>query len=102
MIKRNIEDVLEDKIKHYPITLLTGPRAIGKYTLLYNAFINKGYFYVSLDDSLELSAAITIIPKVKMKTCTIEFNLLDYKENALYSDTISKSNLMKVVIYIYV
>ena len=46
-------------IKHYQITLLTGPRSIGKYTLLYNAFINKGYFYVSLDDSLELSAAIT-------------------------------------------
>ena len=59
MIKRNIEDVLEDTIKHYPIILLAGPRAVGKYTLLYNAFINKDYFYVSLDDSLELSAAIT-------------------------------------------
>lgn len=59
MIKRNIEFVIEDTIKHYPITLLTGPRQIGKSTLLYNAFINKGYFYVSLDDSLELSAAIT-------------------------------------------
>ena len=62
MIKRNIEFVIEDTIKHYPITLLTGPRAIGKYTLLYNAFINKGYSYVSLDDSLELSVAI-IDPK---------------------------------------
>lgn len=62
MIKRNIEFVIEDTIKHYPITLLTGPRAIGKYTLLHNAFINKGYFYVSLDDLLELSAAI-IDPK---------------------------------------
>jgi len=59
MIKRNIEFVIEDIIKHYPITSLTCPRATGKYTLLYNAFVNKGYFYVSLDDSLELSAAIT-------------------------------------------
>lgn len=59
MIKRNIEFVIEDIIKHYPITSLTCPRATGKYTLLYNAFINKGYSYVSLDDSLELSAAIT-------------------------------------------
>lgn len=30
MIKRNIEFVIEDTIKHYPITLLTGPRQIGK------------------------------------------------------------------------
>lgn len=59
MIKRNIEFVIEDTIKHYPITSLTCHRATGKYTLLYNAFVNKGYFYVSLDDSLELSAAIT-------------------------------------------
>ena len=55
MIKRNIEGIFENTIKHYPIALLIGLRAIGKYTLLYNAFVNKGYFYVSL----ELSAAIT-------------------------------------------
>lgn len=59
MIKRNIEGIFENTIKHYLIALLIGLRAIGKYTLLYNAFVNKGYFYVSLDDSLELSAAIT-------------------------------------------
>lgn len=59
MIKRNIEGIFENTIKHYPIALLIGLRAIGKYTLLYNAFVNKGYFYVSLDDLLELSAAIT-------------------------------------------
>lgn len=57
MIKRNIESIIEDTIKHYPITLLTGPRQIGKTTLLYNTFISKGYSYVSLDDSLELSIA---------------------------------------------
>lgn len=62
MIKRNIEGIFENTIKHYSIALLIGPRAIGKYTLLYNAFVNKGYFYVSLDDSLELSVAI-IDPK---------------------------------------
>ena len=45
--------------KHYPITLLTGPTQIGKSTLLYNSFISKGYSYVSLDDSLELSMAIS-------------------------------------------
>lgn len=59
MIKRNITSVIEDTIKHYPITLLTGPRQIGKSTLLYNSFVNKGFSYVSFDDSLELSAAIS-------------------------------------------
>lgn len=57
MIKRGIEKVIEDAIKHYPITLLTGPRQTGKSTLLYKSFISKGYSYVSLDDSLELSLA---------------------------------------------
>ena len=41
MIKRNIELIIKDKIKHYPITLVTGPRQIGKSTLLYNFFVNK-------------------------------------------------------------
>ncbi len=59
MIKRSIEETINDTIKHYPITLLTGPRQIGKSTLLYNSFISKGYTYVSLDDSLELSLAKT-------------------------------------------
>lgn len=59
MIKRNIEQVIEDTIKHYPITLLTGPRQIGKSTLLYHSFVGKGYSYVSLDDSLELSSALS-------------------------------------------
>ena len=59
MIKRGIEKVIEDAIKHYPITLLSGPRQTGKSTLLYKSFISRGYSYVSLDDSLELSLAIS-------------------------------------------
>lgn len=66
MIKRNIERIIEDTIKHYPITLLTGPRQIGKSTLLYNSFLSKGYSYVSLDDSLELASAISD-PKTFLK-----------------------------------
>lgn len=59
MIKRNIELVINDTIKHYPITLLTGPRQIGKLTLLYKSFLDKGFSYVSLDDSLELSLTLS-------------------------------------------
>lgn len=59
MIKRNIEATIEDAINHFPVVLLTGPRQTGKSTLLYNSFLSKGYFYVSLDDPLELVSAIS-------------------------------------------
>lgn len=48
------------------------------------------------------SISFTITPRVKMNTCTIEFKLLDSKENIVYSDTISKSDLMKGSSYIYI
>lgn len=47
------------------------------------------------------SISFTITPRVKMNTCTIEFKLLDSKENIVYSDTISKSDLMKGSSYTY-
>ena len=59
MIKRHIEQMIEDAILHFPVILLTGPRQIGKSTLLYNSFLSKGYSYVSLDDQLELLMAKT-------------------------------------------
>ena len=57
MIKRDIVNVIKDTIKHYPIILLTGPRQIGKSTLLYEWIKGDTYSYVSLDDKLELSMA---------------------------------------------
>ena len=47
------------------------------------------------------SISFNITPRVKMNTCTIEFKLLDSKENIVYSDTISKSDLMKGSSYTY-
>jgi len=57
MIERSIKDFIIETISHYPVTLITGPRQIGKSTLLYNSLLNKGYSYVSLEDSFELSMA---------------------------------------------
>lgn len=57
MIQRNIVATIKEAISHYPITLLTGPRQVGKSTLLYNYLRPEGYDYVSLDDSLALSLA---------------------------------------------
>ena len=62
MIKRVIVNEIKDAIKHYPIILLTGPRQIGKSTLLYNWIMGSTYDYVSLDDKLELSIEGIIIP----------------------------------------
>ena len=57
MIYRHIAKIIDDATKHYPIVLLSGPRQIGKSTLLYGSFLNKGYSYVSFDDSLKLAMA---------------------------------------------
>ena len=57
MINRFIGDSLDETIKHFPIVLLTGPRQIGKSTLIYNRYFNNGFSYISLDDQLELMIA---------------------------------------------
>lgn len=57
MISRRIVNVVKDAIKHYPVVLLTGPRQIGKSTLLFNWIKENTYSYVSLDDKLELAMA---------------------------------------------
>lgn len=51
MIKRHIEKEIEEARQHFPVVLLTGPRQVGKSTLLVNTYSNKGYEYVSLDDA---------------------------------------------------
>ena len=57
MIKREIINEINDSIKHYPVVLLSGPRQIGKSTLLYYGVMGTSFNYVSLDDKLELSMA---------------------------------------------
>lgn len=58
MIKRHLKKVIDGAIKHYPVIILTGPRQVGKSTLLYNEYAKKGYNYVSLDDVSERNLAI--------------------------------------------
>jgi len=47
-IKRQLENIVEDFIKKYPIIAITGPRQSGKTTLIKNCF--KKYKYISLED----------------------------------------------------
>lgn len=57
MIKRHLKTVIDDSLNHFPVILLTGPRQVGKSTLLYNEYVNNGYNYVSLDDVSERNLA---------------------------------------------
>ena len=59
MIDRHIADTIEETRKHFPVVIVTGPRQVGKTTLLINMYEDKGYNYVSLDDTLERSLAIS-------------------------------------------
>ncbi len=53
-IKRHIENVVDTVKNTYPVTLVTGPRQVGKSTLLQNLFPDTNY--ETLDDPLLLQA----------------------------------------------
>ena len=49
-ISRNLETVVSQLTKEYPVVLLTGPRQVGKTTMLKKLMENTNRGYVSLDD----------------------------------------------------
>ncbi|MCL2067649.1 MAG: ATP-binding protein [Treponema sp.] len=55
-ISRHAEDALSDLIGSFPIVLVTGPRQIGKSTLLKNAKRTRKIPYISFDDPAEIMA----------------------------------------------
>ncbi len=60
MIKRTIKEVLlNNNIKSYPVTLVTGARKIGKTTLCYDLTKEFNFNYVSLDDLDNRSEALS-------------------------------------------
>lgn len=50
MIYRHLTKYIEECVLHYPITLISGPRQVGKSTLIFNEYNKKGYNYVDLTD----------------------------------------------------
>jgi len=56
LYKRTILEEVERTTKEYPVTLITGARQVGKTTLV-SYFENKGYSYLSFDDTELLSEA---------------------------------------------
>ena len=56
-ISRNLETVVNQVTKEYPVVLVTGPRQVGKTTMLQKLMENTERSYVSLDDLNERSIA---------------------------------------------
>lgn len=54
--KRTITEVLKEASKYFKVVLLTGPRQVGKSTLLEHAR-SEGRHYVTLDDNADLALA---------------------------------------------
>lgn len=56
-ISRSLEAVVKEVTKEYPIVLVTGPRQVGKTTMLQKLMDGTGRNYVSLDDLNERAMA---------------------------------------------
>ena len=54
-IRRHIESVISECLQQFPVLLVTGPRQVGKTTLL--QFVCKNFEYVTFDDPLVLREA---------------------------------------------
>ncbi len=58
-IERNLENVVNQATKEYPVVLVTGPRQVGKTTMLQKLMEGTDRGYVTLDDLNERSIAKT-------------------------------------------
>lgn len=56
-IVRKIEKRIEEALTVHPVVVLSGPRQVGKSTLLENAKCLKGWRYITLDDNDSLEQA---------------------------------------------
>ena len=58
-IKRNLENVVRQVTREYPVLLVTGPRQVGKTTMLQKLMEETERGYVTLDDLNERNIAKT-------------------------------------------
>ena len=66
IFRRHIFSAVSRSINEYPITLITGARQVGKTTLVTIIERERGYKYVSFDDT-ELLASAKANPKKFIK-----------------------------------
>ena len=58
-IKRSLENVVRQVTREYPVLLVTGPRQVGKTTMLQKLMEGTERRYVTLDDLNERNSAKT-------------------------------------------
>ncbi len=58
MLQRTILEQVRESTRHFPVTIVSGPRQVGKSTLIYNEMVREGYSYVTLDDRNDRMDAI--------------------------------------------
>lgn len=58
MLQRTILEQVRESTRHFPVTIVSGPRQVGKSTLIYNEMVREGYSYVTLDDRNDCMDAI--------------------------------------------
>ena len=58
MLQRTILDQIKESTKHFPVTIVSGPRQVGKSTLIYHEMVKEGYSYITLDDRSDRMDAI--------------------------------------------
>ena len=61
-IKRNLEKIVQEVTLEYPVMLLTGPRQVGKTTMLMKLMEGSERSYVTLDDLSERALWQKAIP----------------------------------------
>lgn len=57
MYNRTILTQIKNSLDHFPVTILSGPRQVGKSTELYNHIRPLGYTYITMDNRAELMTA---------------------------------------------
>ena len=58
MLQRTILKQIKESTRHFPVTIVSGPRQVGKSTLIYTEMVKEGYSYVTLDKRSDLMDAV--------------------------------------------
>lgn len=58
MLQRTILKQIKESTRHFPVTIVSGPRQVGKSTLIYTEMVKEGYSYVTLDNRSDRMDAV--------------------------------------------
>ena len=58
MLQRTILKQIKESTEHFPVTIVSGPRQVGKSTLIYNEMVKGGYSYITMDNRSDRMDAI--------------------------------------------